>query len=821
MNVIYQKIWADIWGNKSRTIQVALVIALGAFGAGLVVGGRNLIVNAINADWQKAGPPTISLIVNPPMTDDQLLGLKNVNGVVEVEGLSNTIIEWRPSEDAEWESAFLRARSDYFDQIMSKDFLYDGKWPEGREVAISRGSDITFDMAIGDTVQLRVNGREREIQVDGIIKSVRAAPFFTGNPDFFVTRARYLELVGNANYETILISMGDFNQERAEVIDAEIKERLDKLGIDSQGANQPLQARIADPETQPASAILDVLFSVMGVVGSVVLFLAVFLVFNSVSAIITQQIDQIGVMKAIGARGRQILWGYLLLIFVYSLLAVTISIPLSAIAANGIKKFFLDFTNTTNTGFAFESVSILAQIFVAVIIPLIAATVPLLRGVRITVREAISTYGLSGSVGVGFVDRLIAGARNVPYSILLTLGNMFRNTQRVFLIQLTLVGSGLIFMVVMGVSDSTQYTFEDQLKTIHKYQVAIAFQEPQRTARVEQQVSEQIAVDPEIAATVTNVEFWTTGGVSVRPVTQLEVDSNDRRGVVLGVPETSNVYAPEVVDGRWLQPNDYGRESGSEPANVLVLHKALAAKLEIGVGDEIVLTRDGEKDSVWQIVGLFFDPVVNSSMYMPREALAQFLGTVNKTNAVWVQTTTTDDETHKQIATSMEAYFEDLNIAISPETVYNGNTIGDIVFSKLFFFSLLISLLAIMAVVIAAVGGIGLSGVLSLNVLERTREIGVMRAIGASTTQISRLFIGEGLILGIMSWVIALPFSIPAGYFLVQTLGAIQDQEITYQFTLFGPLLWLAVISILAILASWFPARGATRVSVRESLAYQ
>ena len=66
-------------------------------------------------------------------------------------------------------------------------------------------------------------------------------------------------------------------------------------------------------------------------------------------------------------------------------------------------------------------------------------------------------------------------------------------------------------------------------------------------------------------------------------------------------------------------------------------------------------------------------------------------------------------------------------------------------------------LLLTLAALIALVGAIGLAGTLSINVLERRREIGVMRAIGASGLTIASLFIGEGLILGLLAWLIAIP----------------------------------------------------------------
>ncbi len=104
---------------------------------------------------------------------------------------------------------------------------------------------------------------------------------------------------------------------------------------------------------------------------------------------------------------------------------------------------------------------------------------------------------------------------------------------------------------------------------------------------------------------------------------------------------------------------------------------------------------------------------------------------------------------------------------------------------------------------------------------ERTREIGVMRAIGASSRSIAGLFIGEGLLLGLLSWLIALPLSLPAGYLMTRALGAAINGEIVFHYTPTGAGYWLVIITVLAIAASWLPAQGATRVSVRESLAYQ
>ena len=104
--------------------------------------------------------------------------------------------------------------------------------------------------------------------------------------------------------------------------------------------------------------------------------------------------------------------------------------------------------------------------------------------------------------------------------------------------------------------------------------------------------------------------------------------------------------------------------------------------------------------------------------------------------------------------------------------------------------------------------------------MERTREIGVMRAIGASSGVVAGQFVGEGLILGWLSWLLAIPLSFPAGLMVVNTLSAVLSIELVYQVSWAGIGYWLVIITLLAVIASWFPAQKAAQTSVRESLAY-
>ena len=133
----------------------------------------------------------------------------------------------------------------------------------------------------------------------------------------------------------------------------------------------------------------------------------------------------------------------------------------------------------------------------------------------------------------------------------------------------------------------------------------------------------------------------------------------------------------------------------------------------------------------------------------------------------------------------------------------------------------LLAIVSVFAATALLLGGVGVYGVAAYSVRRRRREIGVMRSIGASSWRVIRLSIGEGVLLGWISWMIALPLSIPAAYVLAtRGLSLALNQQLAYRFTPGGAIAWLAIITLLAIVASSLPARSAARVSVRESLMY-
>jgi putative ABC transport system permease protein len=127
-----------------------------------------------------------------------------------------------------------------------------------------------------------------------------------------------------------------------------------------------------------------------------------------------------------------------------------------------------------------------------------------------------------------------------------------------------------------------------------------------------------------------------------------------------------------------------------------------------------------------------------------------------------------------------------------------------------------------MALLFASIGALSLTGMMSLNVLERTQEIGILRSIGATSHIVRQIVIIEGVTVGVLSWLLGTILAIPLNRLLGDMLGVVLlGRALEPKLPLVGIFLWLVIIVCLSIAASIIPARQASRLSIREVLAYE
>jgi putative ABC transport system permease protein len=111
---------------------------------------------------------------------------------------------------------------------------------------------------------------------------------------------------------------------------------------------------------------------------------------------------------------------------------------------------------------------------------------------------------------------------------------------------------------------------------------------------------------------------------------------------------------------------------------------------------------------------------------------------------------------------------------------------------------------------------------MTLNVAERTREIGVLRAVGASNRALRGVFLLEGWAMGLMAWLAGVVLAVPISVFLSRRIGnAFISRPLDFAFSFRGIVVWLVIILAVSTLATLAPALAASRVTVRETLSYE
>jgi putative ABC transport system permease protein len=265
---------------------------------------------------------------------------------------------------------------------------------------------------------------------------------------------------------------------------------------------------------------------------------------------------------------------------------------------------------------------------------------------------------------------------------------------------------------------------------------------------------------------------------------------------------------PSIVEGRWLELEDDNQ--------VVINTDVLRNEEDVGVGSIITLDIDGKERDV-EVVGVTRGTLTGANIFFNFDGFARMTNAVGRGQISLVRLEDRSPANQTSTGSTIESSYRDSGFRVQQMgTISQVRTIISTIFN------VIIGFLLFMAILLGFVGGLGLMGTMSINVLERTREIGVMRAIGASDRAVLRIVLVEGVLIGLISWVIGGLIALPASRFLTDTVGQTLLQAApSYIFSTGGAILWLVTVILLSLLASFLPARGASRLTVREVLSYE
>ena len=310
----------------------------------------------------------------------------------------------------------------------------------------------------------------------------------------------------------------------------------------------------------------------------------------------------------------------------------------------------------------------------------------------------------------------------------------------------------------------------------------------------------------DIAANIPGVrhaEVWD------QQVASIDLGDNKRREVyIMGLPDESEIFAPRIAAGRNLNSDD---------DNAIILNQKIAVDEGIRVGDEIVLLLRG-KETRWTVVGTVLNVSEGqSTCFVPLDSLGVETASVNRGRIVMILVEDWTVSNEQFVLQTLRDVYT-LN-GIPPAFVTSMNEVRQQSQAQ---FNVITVLLLTMAILSAIVGSIGLMGTMSINVLERRREIGVMRAIGAKSPAIVGIFMGEGVFLGLLSWLLAVPISYPGARIFSSMIGqTLMNLPLNFQYSFEGMAIWLGLVLFFSAVASFVPSLRATRISVRETLTYE
>ena len=792
----WSKVFSDLWGDKTRTVLVVASITAGVFAIGMIISAFVIMREEINSNYAAANPPNIEMWTDP-FYDDFVRMIEKIPGVAEVEGRYILTARVRRGNE-NWQRVSLVGYKDLeSSEINQLRTLAGTRFPKRDEIIFSEDLVNSSGFNTGDNIEIELaDGSIHNLTVVGLVTDqTTAEPNPEASSNAYIT-INTMKSIGLGQYFNRLLVTVEGNGSDKSLI-AKIATKVETKIEDNGREVYQMEEKLSSEH--PMSDSLLAIMGVLGALGILVTFLSASLIINTLNSLLSQQLRQIGIMKLVGGRSFQILGMYLSLIVSYCVISILIGVPLGSIAGYSLAKFMANMMGAIVQEFRVIPAAVTTQIVIAFMIPLGAGFIPVNKGAKTRVRRAISgTRPVNQNSKQGFLSRGDTWLRLISRPILLSIRNTFRKKGRLMLTIFTLTMAGAVFIAVFNVRSSMD-SIIDQLMSLFLGDLTVNFSQPYHISKVERDL---LAVPG-----VIGVEGWggTTGDI---------LDTND--DVITGLsiiapPQDTQLLTLDYVAGRWLEPG--------EGKAMVVSDTIYNYYPDLLPGDTVLVELSGNRGEAWEVVGVFryVDMFGDPMAYADYDFIADKVNLPSQAFSYRIITKNSTGKSLRQLISYISQRLYDKGYAVQNLTaghiMRENASIG---------INTLVMFLMIMAVLTAFVGSTGLTGTMSISVLERTREIGVMRTIGAVDLVVMQSVIIEALVIGLITWFLAIGTSFPISYGLLNIISSAMAGSIfPLRTTPFGMLIWLGIVILLSIIASIMPARNAARLTINEVLAYE
>jgi putative ABC transport system permease protein len=825
MSAYGHKVIRDFWQERARTVFVVLAIAIGISAFLAVLASYAILTRELDHGYLDTNPASATLRTDK--LDDELVAAIAVSkGVSDVEA-RRTLTGRIKVGPVEWRTLTLLVVKDFGNIRVSTLKSQQGAWPPAPgEILIERDAVQVAKARIGDMVTIKTaRGNERTLRFSGTVKDVGQAQARMENAVYGYVNLDTLALLGEEPYLDqlkIVVAGAKFDETHVRNVTADVRQLIESRG------HPVRRVDIPEPGKHPHSSVMGLLLLAMASFGLFALLLSCILVVNLLTALMASQIRQIGVMKTLGGTRREIAGIYFGQALLLGVAAFLVAIPVGLWGSRLLCRYLAVFLNFDITSFAVPLWVYLLVAAVGLVVPLLAAAYPVWKGSGVSVREALDDYGVGHKAfGTSAFDRAVAGLGGLARPVLLALRNSFRRRMRLALTIAPLVLAGLFFMAALNVRASLINTIDRFFDTM-KYDLTVnlgrmyPFEKVERATKntpgvlqAEGWLTTEGSLQGAGDAPVNSGGHMRGGGASMRDGDGQGASgeghgggaAGGRRFSVVGLPVETSLLKPNMLAGRSLQPGD---------TNAIVVNTRLASfSPQIKVGEEVTL-RIGPAPQRWRVVGVARESFAGPGAYIPRSFFER-AGHVGMTNSIRLALDKTDSASINSVKADL-----DRNLEREGTPAQSSSSKADSRFSVDQHMVMIYIFLIVMSGILAGVGGLGLMTTMNLNVLERRREMGVLRAIGASPPVVWLIVIIEGVVIGVLGWalatLVAWPVSKAIGDLLVKLMFKV---GLDFFFEPSGPPIWLGVSICLGTVASFLPAWHASRRPVREAIGYE
>ncbi|MDH3225958.1 MAG: ABC transporter permease [Thermoleophilia bacterium] len=781
----WRKVRSDLVFNKSRSILAIASLAVGMLAVGAMYLAGATIGTSFESSFLGANPPS-AMLRTEPFSSELVDDVAAHPTVSEVEG--RRILETRVT-NAKGDSVNVElvAMNDFAENRVAKIEPATGTWPPTNDaIVVERSSVDELGAGVGDTVSINLPGKTPvDLPVNGTAFDVyEVTPTLGGPARAYLSMATMAKLTGSRLLNSLYIRASDDPLDRNQAIGMTTAVRDGVL----EPANVAIESSaIQEPSEHRANNAIASVVSIMRLLSLLALVIAVALVINTVSALLAQQRRQVGVMKAIGGTSGQLTTQYLAYVLLLSLGALIVAIPLSVLTGRFLAGFIADLANFDLEPLGIPWATIVIEIVIATLLPIAAVILSVRRASRVTVQEAISDRGITTPARRGRAVLPFARPTVLAYR------NAVRNRSRLVLTVLTIAVSGAVLVGVLSTGQALS-RLGDDVAGYWSYDVELALTETTELKTAAAVLEKDQAVE--------GVEGWfEKQAFRIRP------DGTENENVsLIAAPTGSPSIDPTLIEGRWFEAAD---------DHPIVVNSHFAdEESDVGVGDQVVLDIEGARRE-WRIVGVSTTTLVGPVVYVPTEDLAAELGEVGQTNFLAVRLAPGADQA--AVADRIEATARDAGIPVG--VVQTNSDRRDLVNNL---FVLVVVLLLAVGAILAIVAAIGVAGTMTLGVIEQTREVGVIRTLGASGWAVTRLLLLQGLAIAAAGCVLGIALSFVVDFLLREVIGSsLLAASLPASLSWVGIAVWIPIALVIGALGATRPARVAAKLTIRDTLAYE